>query len=108
MAQGKLPAVTVELEFRGIGQGGEFRNESGELVTFTEGLRFEAQLADGDVSIITLRSSALDHCSPPIDWKSLKKGDRVRVTAEVGGDYYLRPQSVVPIEGENARPVKAA
>jgi len=99
MAQGKLSAV-FDAEFRGVGRGGEFVNESGENVTFTEGLRFEVELPDGDVSVVTLRSSALDKCSPPIDWKTLKKGDRVRITGEIGGDYYLRPHSVTVQEAK--------
>src|SRR5262245_10160625 len=100
--------VTFDAEYRGVAPAGEFKDDSGELVEFSEKLKFEVELPNGDVAIVPVGIQALDKCIPPIDGLALVKGDRVTFTGMVGGDgAYFRPHAA-EVQGSAAKAKIAA
>lgn len=73
----QLP-FTTDAEYRGKSPAGEFTNDAGEVVPYSDGLKFEVPLAGDDVSILRIRQSRLDEASD-FDTSALKKGDMVRL-----------------------------
>lgn len=100
----RLP-LSFTAEYRGVAPSGEFRNDAGEQIAYGEKLKFEVELPNGDVSIVPVSAKALDRATPPIDWKSLKKGDVVELAGVVAVEYFS-PHSAVRAAGE--KPLRAA
>ncbi len=76
----RLPWDRV-LEFRGReAEGYSFTaKDTGEVVELAPMLRFEFETDDGDVGLVELRGSAFDKARGSIDYKDLKRGQKVRV-----------------------------
>src|SRR4051794_33357911 len=83
----RLP-LTISAEYRGVAPGGDFVNDAGEQIVYGERLKFEVELPNGDVSIVPVSLKALDKCVPPIDAKSLKRGDVVELEGVVAVEYF--------------------
>lgn len=76
-------------DFRGKAAGGDFVNDSGEKVEFSDGLKFEVDLPDGDVELVQIRQSKIDQvASASFDSGSLVKGDRIRFVGVLSSSSY--------------------
>jgi hypothetical protein len=92
--------VGFRAEYRGQAPAGEFVDrETGEKVEFAPNLKFEFDLADGDVGQLAIRQSSLDKVSD-FDVAKLKKGEEVHLEGVVvladrgsSNDSYFRPLS---------------
>lgn len=105
----RIPFGPLRLEYRGTGPGGtSIDEETGREFSWSEGLKFEMPLPDGDVETVLLRVDKLDQAAD-FDPKSLKKGDEVMVEGVVSygpGYASLKPLQVRRANGPSA--VKAA
>jgi hypothetical protein len=103
MAGLRIPVELSGVEFRGVAAPFEFPDrETGEVVSVGPKLKFELELPDGDVALLPVPSSQLEKCSPPVDYTTLKRGQRfvallevVWKGAEPKGESYVRVTSLV-------------
>lgn len=113
--------VYFEAEYRKLARlAGEFEGtnpDTGkpETVSYAEAVNFEHESEDGVTTVIPVRAVDLDKVTPPFDYRTLTKGDRVTITgycslAERNSkkDSYLVVTKVVAITGSASRKVPAA
>jgi hypothetical protein len=74
-------------DYRGHSAGGEFVNEHGEKVAYSDGLKFEVDLPDGDVDLVVVRAEKLAKVAS-FNVGEMAKGQRVELMGVVTSSEY--------------------
>jgi len=64
--------------------GGEFTDkQTGEIIAYGARAQFEVEQEDGSVTLIPVRATELDKCTPPVDLAGFARGDKVQLRGHV-------------------------
>jgi hypothetical protein len=93
-------------DYRGHSAGGEFVNNDGERIEYSDGLKFEVDLPDGDVDLVVVRANKLAEVAA-FNLSTLSKGQRVAMVGVVTSSEYQGQSrvSMVVLKADLAEPV---